>query len=132
MDRPPRKDAVDGSACRWSSGLDKGGGGVKFTGRGMQVGARRRSVASRVLAAAGGGYALTSLLTLAVPLLLAAAGIDRAQALLATTMGSFVAYAVIVMAVFHARSATRAWIWLAGAAVPPAIVTAILLPGPVP
>jgi hypothetical protein len=53
---------------------------------------------------------------------------SQAQALLATTMASFLVYAAIVMAVFHARSAVRAWMWLAVAAVPPGMVTALLLP----
>ncbi|MCG8559814.1 MAG: DUF3649 domain-containing protein [Hyphomicrobiales bacterium] len=88
----------------------------------------RWSIASRVLAAVVGGYALTSLLTLAVPLLFSAAGLSQAQALLATTMMSFLVYAGVVMAVLHAPSATWAWTWLAAAAVPPGIVTALLLP----
>ena len=92
---------------------------------------RRRSLASRVLAAVVGGYALTSLSTLAVPMLFSAAGLRQAPALHATTMVGFLVYAGIVIAVFHARSATRAWTWLAVAAVPPGIVAALLLPGAV-
>lgn len=97
---------------------------------GSSEAARRRwSTASRVLAAALGGYAVTSLLTLAVPLMLTMLGVGQAQALLAVTMASFLVHAAIVMAVFHARSATRAWIGLAGAAVPLIIVVMLLLPG---
>jgi hypothetical protein len=91
--------------------------------------ARRWSIASRVLAASIGGYALTSLLTLALPLALASLGIDPAQALLAATTASFLVYAGIIMAVFHARSAARAWAWLAGGALPLGIVVYLLLPG---
>lgn len=91
----------------------------------------RWSVASRVLAAVVGGYALTSLLTLAVPLLFSAAGLSQAQALLATTMTSFPVYAAVILVVFHARSAARAWACLAVAALPPGIVTALQLPGAV-
>lgn len=73
-------------------------------------GARRRwSIASRVLAAVFGGYALTSLLTLALPLALGRAGLSQAQVLLAATTASFIIYAAIIMAVFSARSAKRAW-----------------------
>ena len=86
------------------------------------------SVVSRLLAAIVGGYALTSLLTLAGPLLFSAANLSQAQALHAITMASFLVYAGIVIAVFHACSATRAWTWLTVAAAPPAIVIALLLP----
>ena len=88
----------------------------------------RWAVASRVLAAAGGGYALTSLINLAVPLLFSAAGLSRAEALHTTTMASFLVYGAIIMAVFHAGSATCAWMWLAVAALPPGVVAALLLP----
>ncbi len=90
---------------------------------------RRWSIASRVVAASLGGYALTSLLTLALPLALASLGIDRAQALLAVTTASFLLYAAIVMAVFHARSAARAWAWLTAVALPFGLVVWLLLPG---
>ena len=93
---------------------------------------RRRSVTSRTLAAVVGGYALTSLLTLAVPLLFSAAGLSPAQALHTATMTGFLVYAGIVIAVFHARSATRAWAWLAFASVPPGIVAMLLLPATIP
>ena len=97
------------------------------------VKARHRwSVTSRTLAAVVGGYALTSLLTLAVPLLFSAAGLSRAQTLHATTMAGFLVYAGIVIAVFHARSTTRAWAWLAVASVPPGMVTMLLLPATIP
>jgi hypothetical protein len=90
---------------------------------------RRWSLASRVLAASVGGYALTSLLTLALPLALASFGINQAQTLLATTTWSFLAYAGIIMAVFHARSAARAWAWLTASALPLGLAVWLLLPG---
>jgi len=88
----------------------------------------RWSAASRTLAAVVGGYAVTSLLNIALPLLLGAAGISVPQALLATTMGSFLLYAAIIMAVFHASSATRAWVWLLSVALLLALVALLLRP----
>ena len=92
----------------------------------------RRSVTSRTLAAVVGGYTLTSLLTLAVPLLFSAASLSLAQTLHATTMAGFLVYAGIVIAVFHARSATRAWAWLAFASVLSGIVAMLLMPATIP
>lgn len=80
----------------------------------------RWSVASRVTAAVLGGYGLTSLLAIAGALLLTMCGMNKAEAVLATTIASFPVYAGIVMAVFHARTATRAWLGLGIASVPPA------------
>ena len=90
--------------------------------------ARRRSVASRTLAAVAGGYAVATLVNIAAPLVLAKAGLDLPQSLLATMMVSFLLWAAIVMAVFHARSAQRAWAWLACAAFPLAATAWMLLP----
>lgn len=81
------------------------------------------------MAAVIGGYVLTSLITLAVPLLLDVIGMSRPQALLAVTMASFLLYAAVIMGVFHARSATRAWAWLAGAALPLGLIVWLLLLG---
>jgi len=69
----------------------------------------RWSVASRTVAAVAGGYAVTSLATLAPPLALGAVGVSIAPALVGGMMASFFLYAAIIMAVFHARSAARAW-----------------------
>lgn len=66
----------------------------------------RLAVASRVVAAALGGYALASAAT--VLLALAWPG-PQAQALLWASMLSFAIYSVVVIWVFMARSATRAW-----------------------
>ncbi|MCP1469593.1 hypothetical protein J3E64_001275 [Sphingobium sp. OAS761] len=90
--------------------------------------ATRWSIASRTLAAALGGYALTSLATITLPLLLETIGVDRSQALITTMMAGFLMYAAIIMAVFHARSAMSAWAWLVGASLALGIVV-LLLPG---
>lgn len=89
---------------------------------------RRWSIVSRLLVASVGGYALTSLLTLALPLALAFLGVNQAQALLAGTTASFLLYAAIIMAVFHARSAARAWIWILAATLTLVAVVLLLLP----
>ncbi len=60
---------------------------------------------SRIVAAIGGGYvlgALASVAALALPM-------DKAQAVLAGLMASFLVYAGAVVWVFAVRSATRAW-----------------------
>ncbi|WP_341644810.1 DUF3649 domain-containing protein [Thauera sp. SDU_THAU2] len=65
--------------------------------------AYRWSVASRVMAAALGGYALTFAATVLLwP-------IPRAQAVLAATMLSFTLYTIAVIWVYSTRSAGRAW-----------------------
>lgn len=89
----------------------------------------RWSVLSRVLAAAVGGYALTVLLTMAVSLVLSALGVALPEAVLATSTASFLVHAAIIMATFHARSAARAWAWLASASALSTMVTSLLLPG---
>lgn len=68
--------------------------------------AYRLAVAARVLAATAGGYALTSLLTGVLGLLLPG---PRAEAVLTATMLSFAALAAIVMWCFAASSARRVW-----------------------
>ncbi|WP_066515239.1 DUF3649 domain-containing protein [Sphingobium cloacae] len=73
---------------------------------------------SRILAAVGGGYVLTNMLTLLATLALPWLGVSAAEALHATTLASFFLYAAIIMAVFHARSATRAWLGLLAVAAP--------------
>ena len=66
----------------------------------------RWAVASRVAAAALGGYALTSAATVVLALLWP---IPKAQGVLAATMLSFVIYTVAVLWAFHARSLWRVW-----------------------
>lgn len=72
--------------------------------------AYRWSVASRVAAAALGGYALASAATVLLALLWP---VPRAQGVLWATMLSFAVYTVAVIWVFCARSATRAWVGMA-------------------
>lgn len=88
----------------------------------------RWGVASRTLAAIFGGYAVTSLFNLALPLLLGTAGFSMPKTLVSALMASFLIWAAIIMAVFHARSAVRAWLWLVGAAVPLALIVWLLFP----
>lgn len=90
--------------------------------------AYRLSVGSRVLAAAIGGYGLVGLWCIAMQRLLASISIDPAQALLTLLLLSFLAYTAIVMAVVHARSALRAWLWLIVSALPPGAIVAALPP----
>lgn len=87
------------------------------------------SMASRVLAAVAGGYAFVSLLTLALSLCLPLIGVPQGHAVVATSTASFLVYGAVVMAVFHARSSARAWVWLAVAVTPLAVAVAFLLPG---
>jgi hypothetical protein len=92
---------------------------------GLRPAQYRWSLVSRVTAAIAGGYVLTSLLAIALALLLTVFGMNKAEAVLAITMASFLMYALIVMAVFHAATATRAWLGLAIAGIPPAVFAAI-------
>ncbi|RYG26616.1 MAG: hypothetical protein EON93_21320 [Burkholderiales bacterium] len=72
---------------------------------------------------------MTSLFNLAVPLLCRAAGIGVPEGLVSALMASFLLWAAIIMAVFHARTAARAWLWLTGATVPLGLVVWLLLHG---
>ena len=94
--------------------------------------AYRWSIASRALAAIVGGYALTSLAILALSLTLPWFGMSRAEAVLASTLASFLIYTAIIMAVFHAQSVARAWAWQFGAAVPLGLIVLLSLPGAIP
>lgn len=70
----------------------------------------RLAVASRAVAAIGGGYLLaaaaTTVLSLVLPL-------SRAEAVVTATLLSFLVYACAVIWVFAAATAWRAWIGLA-------------------
>ena len=81
--------------------------------------AYRWAVASRVLAAALGGYALASALTVLLALLWP---LPKDQAVLADTMLSFIQYAAAVIWVFSVRSVTRAWL---GMLIPTVLVAAL-------
>lgn len=79
-----------------------------------RIGTRYRwMVANRVLAAVLGGYALTSLSTAVLALLMLLADYPANDARFIATMGSFAVYAGVALRVFAARSATRAWVELA-------------------
>ncbi|MBS0221310.1 MAG: DUF3649 domain-containing protein [Proteobacteria bacterium] len=72
------------------------------------------SLLSRIVAAVAGGYglaALTSVASMALPM-------RRTEAVLTGMLSSFVVYTIVVICVFAARSATRAWTWLVVAAIP--------------
>lgn len=87
----------------------------------------RWAVCSRVLAASAGGYAFTWLATAALALLLRDGwAVARADAVLTAAMTGFVVYTVVIIAVFHARSATRAWVGLLVGSVFPAVVVVLL------
>lgn len=86
-------------------------------------------VALRVVAGTLGAYALTSLATVALSLLLARIGMDRVEAVTAATLASFAIFAGVAIAAFHARSAVRAWGWLFGLAVPLGLLSWLLMPG---
>lgn len=82
-------------------------------------GARYRlAVASRAVAAIGGGYVLAALCGAALSLLLP---LVRVEAVLTGTLASFVVYTCAVMWAFAARTAWLAW---AGLAVPSAVAGA--------
>lgn len=71
----------------------------------------RLAVASRVLAAIPLNYALTSIAT---ALLARHLPLSRAEASVAATLTSFLIFAVIAMAIFHARSTAKVWVWMVG------------------
>nr|WP_145545857.1 DUF3649 domain-containing protein [Variovorax boronicumulans] len=72
-----------------------------------KIGARYRlAVASRALAAIGGGYALSALAATTAALYLP---LHRAEAVITGTLASFVVYTCAVLWAFAARSAWHAW-----------------------
>ncbi|MFT4053346.1 MAG: DUF3325 domain-containing protein [Novosphingobium sp.] len=79
----------------------------------MTTRSHRIAIASRILAASLGGYAVTSLVIVALGALLPIFGVARSSVILGATITSFPIWAGIVMAVFHARTARRAWAGLA-------------------
>lgn len=95
---------------------------------GRRLSARDRwAVASRTIAAIASGYAFTWLFTAALALLLRdVSSIASVDSVRTATMVSFLVYAVAAMAAFCARSATRAWVGMLLAALPPVIVLVIL------
>lgn len=93
---------------------------------------RRWSVAFRTMAGTLGAYGLTSLIVVASSLVLAAFGMDRVEAVYTVTLASFVIFAAIAMAAFHASSATQAWAWLIGASLPLGLLSWLFGAGAVP
>lgn len=92
----------------------------------MAIDTRWMEIASRAVAAAVGGYALSSATAVCLALALP---IARSEAVLVGIMTSFIVYICAVLWVFAAASARRAWI---GLAVPTAIlggISALLLGG---
>jgi len=71
----------------------------------------RWSVASRVGAAAVGGYGLTSAATVLLSLVLP---FSKANAVATASMLSFALYTFVIVWVFSTRSAIRAWLWIVG------------------
>lgn len=90
----------------------------------------RWSIASRATAAIVGGYAFTWLFTAGLALLLHGVwAVAREDSVLTATTISFLVYAAAAIAVFCARSATRAWIGMLLASVPPVVVVVLLWGG---
>jgi hypothetical protein len=75
----------------------------------------RWSVLSRVLAAGVGGYALVTLLHLALPVLLS---FPAYQSLLFAMQTGFIVYTLVIIWAFAAKTATRAWVGLLYVALP--------------
>lgn len=99
-----------------------------LTRPGERAGARW-SAAARVLAGTLGAYGLASLATVALALVLAALGFDRVEAVYTAQLLSFALFALIAIAVFHARNIVWTWVCLVGAAVPLALLNWWLMPG---
>lgn len=87
------------------------------------------SLVARSLAGTLGAYGVTALFTAALSLLLARIGMDGIEAVTTATLLSFAIFALAAMAVFHARSALRAWTWLIAISLPMGLVVLALLPG---
>ncbi|MFJ4291718.1 DUF3649 domain-containing protein [Cupriavidus sp. NPDC089707] len=83
----------------------------------------RAGVASRAVAAIGGGYALAALSTAALAVSLP---LPRAEAVTAATLLSFAVYAGAAVWVFAVRNAWRAW---AGLALPALLLWGLLALG---
>lgn len=86
----------------------------------------RWSVMARIVAGTLGAYGLTALATIALARLLLQIGVDKVEAVVAPTLASFALFSAIALAVFHARSAARAWLWLAAGATPFALLLLLL------
>jgi len=89
-------------------------------------GSTRWSIASRVVAGTLGAYALASVITVALSLLLVRLGVNAVEAATGSTIASFAFFAVAAICVFHARSARRAWGWLLLVGMPCGIAAAVM------
>ncbi|MBA3595148.1 MAG: hypothetical protein M3Q12_00580 [Pseudomonadota bacterium] len=78
----------------------------------------------RLLAAIGGGYALTAATVPLAALLLAAAGMARSEATTLAMMLGFIFYALLLLWAFSVGSLSRLWTVLAGST---AVTTGALL-----
>jgi predicted membrane channel-forming protein YqfA (hemolysin III family) len=83
----------------------------------------RAAVASRALAALGGGYLLAAAVAAACAVYLP---LQRAEATIIGVMFAFIVYACSFMAAFVCRSAWHAWTWILGPAL--LLGSAVLLP----
>ncbi len=79
----------------------------------------RWAVASRALAAIGGGYALASACAAGLGLAFARLGTERAEAVMASTLLAFIVHAVAALWAFGCADARRAWL---GIGVPAALL----------
>ena len=83
---------------------------------------------ARTLAGTLGAYGLSVQATVVLSYVLALSGMSRAEAVVAATLASYAIFASVSMAVFHARSAGRAWLWLVAAGIPLALLQWALSP----
>lgn len=90
----------------------------------VSMGRYRFAVASRALAAVGGGYALACATAAGVGLALARSGSSRVDAVMWATMLAFLAHAIAALWAFGCASAGRAWL---GIALPAALLGALAL-----
>ncbi len=82
-----------------------------MTSRASPASYHRLAVASRALAAIPINYALTSIAT---ALLARHLPMAPAEATVTATLTSFLIFALIAMAIFHAQSTMRVWAWMIG------------------
>lgn len=89
----------------------------------------RARVASRAVAAIGGGYALAAATAAAGAVGFQAFGMARVDATMAATMLAFVVYAIAAMWAFGCATAVRAWLGIALPAGALALIAWMLAPG---
>ncbi|MEJ5030478.1 DUF3649 domain-containing protein [Comamonas sp. MYb69] len=89
----------------------------------------RARVASRAIAAIGGGYALAAASAAAGAVGFQELGMARVDATMAATMLAFVVYAIAAMWAFGCATALRAWLGIALPAGALALIAWVLAPG---